>query len=312
MAIGSGEISLTCLSIPQALEDTGSVIFEGGVKADQSEIGEWEIAYCEDREAGPIHLPIEIEGGGQAIACNLRTTPGRDDFWIVVSSRTGGGIMPRFGILFQAENLSRKVTPIEDFPLQFRHDSVLHHFIQLAHTYDRMIRTHRGIERIPGQRKLASYILASQPEPYYWVESLISAATLAFDSGAMRLWKRYGSGNARPNGLTRTLNVLRQAQHPETPKRDYTRFEATYVQAKEYRDCIQHYVPVTNSILPFARMEDRSNGIWSAVCLLPDNPRARSTNGFRFEQNVEALRYAWLLTNDVAEFVQIVLEDVYS
>jgi hypothetical protein len=76
-----------------------------------------------------------------------------------------------------------------------------------------------------------------------------------------------------------------------------------------YRDCIQHYVPVTFGIQT-ASMERVAGDIWSVRLRLPDNPERKSQPAFKFEKNLDALTYGWELANEVMNVATVIFSRI--
>jgi len=76
---------------------------------------------------------------------------------------------------------------------------------------------------------------------------------------------------------------------------------AKFKEMKDYRDCLQHYTPVSAPI-SHGILKDMGEGIRGCHLPLPDNPTCRSMKGFIFDQDIDALTYCWESTNSSVLF----------
>jgi hypothetical protein len=135
-------------------------------------------------------------------------------------------------------------------------------------------------------------------EAYYETEALITAARRTYDALRYILWKGFGSGGRGiPNNFPTTLRVCDKL--PRSLRESLEGSWSCYgKQLTAYRDCIQHYVPVTSD-LQHASFRRVDGNLWSVRVQLPDNPRVKSQSSFTFANNVDALTYGWELANEV-------------
>lgn len=137
-------------------------------------------------------------------------------------------------------------------------------------------------------------------EPLYEFDALITAARRTYDTTRYILWHVFGPGRGSiPNSFPRTLPHCNNMPSPLA-----TRLEESWdkygEKLTEYRDCIQHYAPLNLGISSNKMVRIEEN-LWSTSIFMPDNPEVKSTKKFRFSDEIDALTYGWVLTNEVTE-----------
>jgi hypothetical protein len=180
--------------------------------------------------------------------------------------------------------------------VQYTAGALLYHCQELALLYTHICDTAFGIRQImPIEGDYSS--LGNQSEPYYEIEALITAARRTYDALRYVLWKTFGAGGNTPSNFSKTLAACDKL--PEPLRSSLETSWATYgIKMTAYRDCIQHYVPVTFD-LHTASLERVAGDIWSVRLRLPDNPEKKSQSAFEFAGNLDALTYGWELANEV-------------
>ena len=143
---------------------------------------------------------------------------------------------------------------------------------------------------------------------YYEIDALITATRRAYDTLRYILWNRYGNPGSCPNNFIKTLNTCTRAPCDLKDRLDRS-WREFGVKLTDYRDCIQHYVRLDHfdGQITMKRVDDE---IWSATCLIPDNPDERSQNSFRFDRCLDALTYGWELTNELFDVAVALLKAV--
>jgi hypothetical protein len=151
-------------------------------------------------------------------------------------------------------------------------------------------------------------VFGNNPEPFFEFDALISSAMRTLDTLRRPSWRLYGNSGSLPASFRRTVDNCRSL--PETLQNmiedSWRRFFAT---AKEYRDCIHHYV-APGADHGFACMQRHDPGFWTMTAWLPDNPEARSAQAFTFNGQLDALTYAWSLTNRVVQITKTICIEV--
>jgi hypothetical protein len=83
-----------------------------------------------------------------------------------------------------------------------------------------------------------------------------------------------------------------------------------FKQIKEYRDCLQHYTPLSAPISQ-GILKDMGHGVRGCHLLLPDNPSCRSMTGFTFAQDIDALTYCWESATALVVFVEALAKQLW-
>ena len=159
-----------------------------------------------------------------------------------------------------------------------------------------------------GGRKLElfseDFILSGATSPYFEFEALITAAVRAYDTARFPLWAAYGHGGSPPTNFER---VVERVSAPTPLTAILADAVEVYNRAKEYRDCIQHYAHF-GARLPFSRIQLLKGKVWSAVALLPDNPKTKSYARFLYANQIDALSYGWQVTDGVIGHLTAVVQ----
>lgn len=152
-------------------------------------------------------------------------------------------------------------------------------------------------------------VYSGNSEPYYEFDALVTAAIRALDAARKPLWHLLNAPGSVPSSFKKTLVALEEQGKIDAVLlgRIESLRKPRCERAKEYRDCIQHYVSpgATND---FALMEQIDSNVWGVWARLPDNPEVRSASRFTFNDRIDALEYGWRVAYDVQEIVRVVLE----
>jgi len=187
-------------------------------------------------------------------------------------------------------------------------EAVQYHCMQLARHYSRIC---KRFSEIPGDESndCDSALFSGAPEPYFEFDSLVTAVRRAYDSCRYLLWQYFGAaGENMPGSIDATLRLC-STLPPHLSERMKTSWSIYGEEVKEYRDCIQHYVPLDFG-LSTIKMEKLDQGPWSARVLIPDNPSARSVEKFLYDKNRDALTYGWEVSNEILEVAMVLLEAI--
>ena len=143
-----------------------------------------------------------------------------------------------------------------------------------------------------------TFNLQGQSEAYYEFEALITAARRTYDALRYILWPVFGPGRgSTPSNFSKTLENCNRLT--ETLRDDLANSWMLHGEKlTAYRDCIQHYVPVTfgNETASLQRVD---GGTWSVQLRIPDNPEAKSQRSFQFAGGLDALTYGWEVANEL-------------
>jgi len=181
--------------------------------------------------------------------------------------------------------------------------AIIHHCRQLARLY-----RDTALPGPLGPPPSDMFLLHGAVEPYFEFDALITAVVRAYETLRILLWKALGARGSLPRNFERVANAL---SIPTTLSEPINVAVRNYRQAKDYRDCLSHYIQF-GARMPFARLELRDGVAWSMSAWLPDNPEARSFNGFKYDTKVDALDYGWRTAFEVVDFAQTVFDALRS
>jgi hypothetical protein len=179
--------------------------------------------------------------------------------------------------------------------------AVLYHCKTLAQWYaNECLRFSQELNKPDGINK----VVITPEEPYFEFESLVTGIVRGYDTLRYALWNQWGRNGSCPSSYERTVNAL-----VSCPPQVLTRLQSSrdnyYSKAKEYRHCIQHYVDFGSA--SWAMMDLLRESVWSVIVRVPDNPEARSSRSFRFNQNVDALTLGWELCTEMFAVIDVAL-----
>ena len=141
-------------------------------------------------------------------------------------------------------------------------------------------------------------------ELFFEFDALISAAMRTLDSLRRPLWRLYGNPGSVPSSFKRTVDACERIPRSLKATIDES-WNQYFAHAKEYRDCIQHYVS-PGEARSYADIQRKEPGFWSMSAWLPDNPEARSSDKFTYKNRLDALTYAWSLTSRVVQVTKTI------
>jgi hypothetical protein len=184
--------------------------------------------------------------------------------------------------------------------------AVIYHCKNLASIYsDICLRfSQMAGDHVDGRR----VIFSNQPEAYYEFDALITAARRSYDTTRYILWKYFGPGvGSVPASFKKCLPQCTGLPAP-LKLRLSSSWDNYGEHLTDYRDCIQHYVPVDFG-MSSANMTRLSDGVWSVSLLIPDNPKAKSKPQLSYSNKIDALSYSWEIATEVVDVArEIILE----
>ena len=170
--------------------------------------------------------------------------------------------------------------------------AVLYHCKALAQWYTDQCSSYSSFPHKPDANRV---VIGGVEEPYFEFESLITAIVRGYDTLRYALWNKWGDKSGCPSSFTRALKRCK-ALPPGLQHRLQVSNDKFLSKAKEYRDCVQHYIDFGST--SWAMMELLHDSVWSIIVRVPDNPEARSRDRFQFHQNVDALTLGWELATE--------------
>ena len=278
------------------------IVHEFGVEA-VSQPGGWVVTSAEpgDRHvfAGPADvtktlglLPCVItdrSDDGCESSLLLRTDS-RTPFGLGVTALCTGSLLP--GAVYQAHHIAYLV------------GAVAYHCGRLAESCASLCRRFASFRWPWPPEDHAAF--SREPEPYYEFDAAITAARRAYDASRFLLWPRYGNSGSVPSSFARTLHACSRL-----PGHLRSRLEQSWSnfgeQLTDYRDCIQHYVPVDFGLAD-ACMEKLAGAFWSVRIRIPDNPEVRSKGAFKYAQGRDALSYCRGMAEELVAVMALVID----
>ena len=180
--------------------------------------------------------------------------------------------------------------------------SSLYHCLALARWYSDECTRH-GLWLLSFPAKIDKQVFVPS-DPYYEFEALVTAIVRGYDTLRYALWKKWGGGGSIPSSYGRVVDAMVGCPREVAVRLQSSR-DGAYSRAKEYRDCIQHYVDVGSS--SWAMMELLRESVWSVIVRVPDNPEARSSNRWVFSGNHDALTLGWELCTELFGVIDVAL-----
>jgi len=176
------------------------------------------------------------------------------------------------------------------------------HCVDLALGYASVTSRHVRVwgDRAPGNRPV-DYLAGR--ELGFRFEALVVAIWRCYNSLRRPLWARFGESGSMPASLPATLKQAGGIPQ-ELAERVQVSLDRFGRRVKEYRDCIEHYVPVFFS--DGALMERRDPGFWACSVFVADNPVVRSTGGFTWHGRVDALSWGWRAAVEVLQLANAI------
>lgn len=169
--------------------------------------------------------------------------------------------------------------------LFFLLNALIYHCEKLASEYSHVLKEHGNA---PYSKDVDRVVTACH-EAFFEFDALVTAAIRAIDSTRQVVWDAFGGNGSVPSSFSRT--VRGSVRLPVGLRKKLESFESTrLVHAKEYRDCIQHYVAVGSS--SWGMLYRVMEHVWALIVRIPDNPESRSARRFKFEAEYDALTYA--------------------
>jgi hypothetical protein len=184
--------------------------------------------------------------------------------------------------------------------------AVAYHCERLAELYADVCRRFAWIARVAG---LAEDFALFQDLPGVWYEfdALITAARRSYDSARYPLWRAFGNQKGSvPSSFEDALRLCQRVPEGLRSRLEESRSKF-YVRLTEYRDCIQHYIPLYFG-LSSVHMERLQGGAWVMRALIPDNPETRSRAKFTYNCKTDALTFGWDLTNEVLDVALAIMD----
>jgi hypothetical protein len=156
----------------------------------------------------------------------------------------------------------------EILSIAYTASALVYHVKRMAGEYNRIVRNYLS-HSFP--RTESDYVtFGFQPEPFFEFDALIAAGIRTLDVTRNALWRLAGERGSVPSSFRRTLDQCAKLK-PEIKSKLESLWNSDCASAKEYRDCIQHYVS-PGADKGFAAMKRFEPCVWGMRAWLPDNP----------------------------------------
>lgn len=187
---------------------------------------------------------------------------------------------------------------MKSMTLQYVLGSTIYHCQRLALAYSIICSEMLKFSSIRGWSPTSESGLGGQNHAYYEFDALVTAARRSYDATRFILWDVFGPGGKHcPRNYQTALNACRNL--PVALKQRLQQSWSQYgKKLTEYRDCVQHYIPVDFGQAT-ASMKKLDGDVWTAELRIPDNPEVRSKRLFQYTAGLDALTYGWEITNEV-------------
>ncbi len=182
--------------------------------------------------------------------------------------------------------------------VQYVLGALVYHCQELALQYSSICDAAVGFSQIFSMKD-KTMTCQGQSEAYYEFDALITAARRTYDALRYIIWPVFGTGGSMPRNFPKTLELCGNLSE-KLRVRLFNSWETHGTKLTAYRDCIQHYVPISFGI-ETATLNQVNGGTWSLLLRIPDNPEAKSQRDFQFELGLDALTYGWELTNELID-----------
>ena len=299
VAIDMGNANEAVLSLESSVH---RIVFERGISLYRKESGFYTHL---NSKGGPVHIdPTRlVETGLRPLLATLRLPAGVPVTLIFNSDKRGVKQFSAMG-LFERHGYHA-------FSLDYLTSALKYHLDALAQSYESVRDRFLDATLIPGAGLGNEVIFSYQLEPYFEFDAAVTVARRAYDSCRYVLWQRWGpSQRDVPNSFYRTVPLCTRLD-PAVRDDLIASWERYGKNLTDYRDCIQHYVPVDFG-LASSFMKQVLPGVWSASARIPDNPQARSKSAFRFTRKLDALSFAWEVAVEVHRVIDLVLHQSYK
>ena len=282
--------------------DAERIYFEHGVVLLRVDESNWQ---CESAVRQYSTSPNEIihQFRLRPILAKYRTTP---DFpySMVFPSHTGKALNVQLSelqqLIYKEKNSAYFIATQSLF---FLLTAAIYHCERIAEQYAASL---AQMIKFPNPKN-ADRIVTACYEGFFEFDALVTGVIRAVDSTRYIIWREYGAKGSVPSSFCRTIDNC--INLPDTLKQlSESLWDKRLAHAKEYRDCIQHYVAVGSS--SWAMMTRVGELIWTLLLRIPDNPEAKSAKKFTYKLDLDAMTYAWELIGDLFTLTNCVIHSV--
>lgn len=285
--------------------DIFQIIFEKGVEVHRDKSGWLSTSNC--------HEPVMCEPSQifanyhlRPIVLTVNLTPSISHCFLAPASE-GRLLEIEMSELTQVAPFKNHSFVMANLDLSYTVGAVIYHCHRLAQAYVNVCQKFSK-SPIPETQISSPCVFSDQPEPYYELEALITAARRFYTTARRPIWTAFGTGESVPSSFERTIAGCTKLPSGLRKRLDQS-WSVFGEKLKEYRDCVEHYIHL-GDFMPYAFMERLDNELWTAWLRIPDNPQARSAKSFRYDRRLDALTYGWTVTDEVVKLAHALMKQL--
>ena len=196
----------------------------------------------------------------------------------------------------------------------FKHRRSGHHLRQIENLYVEMRNTvHASLKISPSDEQVSSsYSGPLLDELYYNLDGFFEAMRSSHDASLSCLSSAGLLLNA-PNSLHDFFKKRERRSASSLDGNDrligllVSFWETTGSVAKDYRDCLSHYVSLSGPTWQHSANAIWRQGVWKLSVQLPDNPQARKYSALTFARRLDALPLCRRLHAETEQLVRAIL-----
>ena len=282
-------------------------VYEKGIETRRGDDGRFYFQSVQSGQSAEVTANPKVTYGVRRILFTERLASGQELTWLLSSA--GEILLGGLSDLSQVVIHNKGMRILEDyFSVSYVVGATCHHCQRLAEAYaDISRRFASSLAKMSNSDDMVYF--GHEPEPFYEFDALITAAMRSYDTMRFILWTAFGDKGSRPVSFQEVFEKVKNNLSPTLVQH----LDRTWLQfgekLKDYRDCIQHYVPLSGEI-PSACMKRLDRGVWSTSYWLPENPKAKSAKEFRFRSQLDALTYGWELANEIMDTTKAIVQEV--
>jgi len=209
-------------------------------------------------------------------------------YTLAVVDRDGSSLNHRAALLFEVPVAHARRALYDEYDLRHCLLAALYHLNRSIELYADMARLFE--ETYPDTGVEGS---GSDQRIYFEVDAFLVAARHLYDLIAKVLWKHYGREKSDQWLRIKTAIKSQDVIPTEFDAALRNSWATSGEKVTAYRDCLLHYVPLTEEASTTVWM-DRFDGRWGATVRLPSNPKANSRRAFDTRtSDVDAVSYCY-------------------
>lgn len=215
-------------------------------------------------------------------------------YTLAVVDQDGSSLNHRAALLFQVPAAHDGRAMYEEYDLRHCLLAALYHLNRIIDLYAEMARLFE--ETHPNAGNVGN---SCDQRIYFEVDAFLVATRHVYDLFAKVLWKHYGRDKSDQWLRIKTALKFEGVIPSEFDAVIRDSWETHGKKVTAYRDCLLHYVPLTEAASTTVWM-NRFDGKWGATVRLPSNPEANSRRAFDTRSSdVDALSYCHSIISEL-------------